>query len=92
MGQIMNLKYEVLTGDNFVRTQRFWGDTHQVHYIQFRLGGIDISEISHWCYSTYGREGLINETMTVRWFDDLGNGVIRFRDESDAALFMLRWR
>jgi hypothetical protein len=87
----MNLSYELLPGSNFVRSQNFWGDSHMSHYIRFRPFNVDTLEIRQWCNETYGPEGLINTIMLVRWFDDLGNGVIRFRDEVDAELFMLRW-
>ncbi len=87
----MNLSYELLAGSNFVKTQNFWGDSHMSHYIRFRPVNVDTNEIKQWCYATYGQEGLINTTMTIRWFDDLDNGAIRFRDEVDAMLFKLRW-
>lgn len=43
-----------------------------------------INEIKQWCSTTYGEAG-------KRWRDDIHNGEVLFRDETDVTLFLLRW-
>jgi hypothetical protein len=43
-----------------------------------------MTEMKAWCYAVYG------EPMT-RWKDSIEYGEVRFEDQKDLTLFILRW-
>lgn len=45
--------------------------------------GWEVRDVYNWCHLTFGKPG------AGRW-DNLG-GWIKFRDEADMVLFLLRW-
>jgi hypothetical protein len=45
----------------------------------------DVVAIKDWCYKVYG------EPMT-RWKDSIEYGEVRFEDEKDVMMFILRWQ
>lgn len=44
----------------------------------------DVNEMKEWCRRMYG------ETAT-RWKDDIEYGEVRFKDNKDLTLFLLKW-
>jgi hypothetical protein len=51
------------------------------------------NEINRWCFEAFGPPGFISNTHTIRWDrNNFGTDMsYTFRDESDVAMFMLRW-
>jgi hypothetical protein len=50
------------------------------------------TEITRWCYKTYGEEGYNYNTYDLRWRDNIQNGEINFSRKSDLEWFLLRWQ
>jgi len=51
----------------------------------------DAAEIAVWCRQTYGMPGFNFDDIDMRWRDQLYDGAVYFRDESDMELFVLKW-
>lgn len=44
-----------------------------------------LADIAKWCYNTFGDPG------TLRYIEDAQWGEVRFQNEADLALFLLKW-
>jgi hypothetical protein len=49
------------------------------------------SEITRWCYQTFGTPGMNHLTQQTRWKDSIQYGEIYFIDQKDLEWFVLRW-
>ena len=47
------------------------------------------TRVREWCVKTYGPVN--RNDSTPRWCDDTTWGEVRFRDESDLCMFLLKW-
>jgi hypothetical protein len=47
------------------------------------------TEMQQWCKSTFGPSGSVYEM--ARWSNDIMFGEVRFKDEADLLMFLLRW-
>lgn len=53
----------------------------------------DIAQMAVWCRKTYGLPNMRADSTIdrVRWRDQLYDGILYFRDETDRTLFIMRW-
>ncbi len=49
------------------------------------------SEITKWCYKTYGAPGMNHLTHQIRWKDSIRYGEVYFSRQEDLEWFLLRW-
>lgn len=49
------------------------------------------SEITRWCYKTFGSAGKPKGATETRWKDSIRFGEIYFAQKEDLAMFVLRW-
>ena len=57
----------------------------------FKIKQEQCTEITRWCYKTYGKEGYSYNTYDLRWRDNIHDGEIYFSRKSDLEWFLLRW-
>jgi hypothetical protein len=49
------------------------------------------SEITRWCYQTFGTPGMNTLTKQTRWKDSIQYGEVYFISKEDLMMFVLRW-
>jgi len=49
------------------------------------------SEITSWCYKTFGPPGLDHLTHQIRWKDSIQWGEVYFSNREDLMMFVMRW-
>jgi len=69
---------------------RYYAVRPYVDFWNVRTGNNSWDEIELWCTQTFGTGGDPWTNRAERWY--YNNSKIYIRDESDLALFMLRWR
>ena len=66
-----------------------------VYFEDYSLDELDRKEIVKWCYDQFGpglgRYRVDNSPFTHRWINDIEYNEIRFSEEQDVVLFILRW-
>jgi hypothetical protein len=67
-----------------------WSD-YGWHVAAFESPIENRSEITRWCYKTFGPAGRPSGATETRWKDSIRFGEIYFKHDTDLALFLLRW-
>ena len=84
--QFLNMRKPTL---KIVKTK----DTNRPYHIDTGYGGFgyDVTDVYKWCVENFGHR--TNKYNNPRWYGDIrySSGNFQFRDEKDAAWFMLRW-
>jgi len=62
------------------------------YIVKFPLPDLGLlRELRDWCTDTYGPQGHTVDRWAARWEDNLGFGVVTFKQEADLTMFLLRW-
>jgi hypothetical protein len=68
-----------------------WRDATPWHVAAFTTPKEYRSEITRWCYQTFGSPGMNHLTKQIRWKDSVHYGEVYFKHEKDLTLFILKW-